>query len=65
MQPVAPTRGQGGGPLPPNVEKDGPRNSSKFDEKIGRENSSHFQQDRLFILERGPKTDLEEHWLKQ
>ena len=25
----------GGGRLPPNVEKDGPRNSSKFDEKIG------------------------------
>ena len=24
-----------GGRLPPNVEKDGPRNSSKFDEKIG------------------------------
>ena len=23
------------GRLPPNVEKDGPRNSSKFDEKIG------------------------------
>ena len=26
--------GQGGG-CPPNVEKDDPRNSSKFDEKIG------------------------------
>ena len=26
--------GQGGG-CPPNAEKDGPRNSSKFDEKIG------------------------------
>ena len=25
-----------GGQLPPNVEKDGPSNSSKFDEKIGR-----------------------------
>ena len=28
--------GKGGG-CPPNVEKDGPRNSSEFDEKIGRE----------------------------
>ena len=31
-------RRQGGarrGGCPPNVEKDGPRNSSKFDEKIG------------------------------
>ena len=27
--------GQGGRLPPPNVEKDGPRNSSKFDEKIG------------------------------
>ena len=26
---------EGGGRLPPNVEKDGPRNSSKFNEKIG------------------------------
>ena len=37
---VAPARGgqggQGGGGCPPNVEKDGPRNSPKFDEKIGR-----------------------------
>ena len=36
---MAPARGQGGkgtrGRLPPNVKKDGPRNSSKFDEKIG------------------------------
>ena len=31
---VAPARGARGR-LPPNVEKDGPRNSSKFDEKIG------------------------------
>ena len=27
---------RGGGGCPLNVEKDGPRNSSKFDEKIGR-----------------------------
>ena len=35
---VAPASGARGarGWLPPNVEKDGPRNSSKFDEKIGR-----------------------------
>ena len=34
---VAPARGGGkGGGCPSNVEKDGPRNSSKFDEKIGR-----------------------------
>ena len=34
---VAPARGgKQGGWLPPNVEKDGPRNSSKFDENIGR-----------------------------
>ena len=33
---VAPARGgQEGAVAPPNVEKDGPRNSSKFDEKIG------------------------------
>ena len=34
---VAPARGGGqeGAVAPPNVEKDGPRNSSKFDEKIG------------------------------
>ena len=32
-RPVAPARG---GAVAPNVEKDGPRNSSKFDEKIGR-----------------------------
>ena len=38
LSPVAPARGARGGQggrLPPNVEKDGPRNSSKFDEKIG------------------------------
>ena len=32
---MAPARGARGGRLPPHVEKDGPRNSSKFDEKIG------------------------------
>ena len=32
---VAPARGGKGGRLPPNVEKDGSRNSSKFDEIIG------------------------------
>ena len=30
---VPPARGKGA--VAPNVEKDGPRNSSKFDEKIG------------------------------
>ena len=35
MRAVAPARGQGGGGCLPNVEKDVPRNSSKFDEKIG------------------------------
>ena len=37
MRAVAPARGQGGkgGGCLPNVEKDGPHNSSKFDEKIG------------------------------
>ena len=35
MRAVALARGQGGAVAPPNVEKDGPRNSSKFDEKIG------------------------------
>ena len=39
LGPVAPARGSkgeqgGGGRLPPNVEKYGPHNSSKFDEKI-------------------------------
>ena len=33
---AAPARGGKGGRLPPNVEKDGSRDSSKFDEKIGR-----------------------------
>ena len=32
---MAPVRGAGGA-VAPNVEKDGPRNSSKFDEKIER-----------------------------
>ena len=31
---MAPARGGKRGRLPPIVEKDGPRNSSKFDEKI-------------------------------
>ena len=46
--------GQGGkggkgarGRLPPNVEKDGPRNSSKFDEKIGRGVRIHLRCEKI------------------
>ena len=36
-----------GGRLPPNVEKDGPRNSSKFDEKIGRGVRIHLRCEKI------------------
>ena len=44
---VAPARGGKGGRLPPNVEKDGPRNSSKFDEKIGRGVRIHLRCEKI------------------
>ena len=45
LYPEAPARGGArGGGCPPNVEKDGPRNSSEFDEKNwGGGVSSYFQ----------------------
>ena len=42
-------RRQGGkrGAVPPNVEKDGPRNSSKFDEKIGGGGDIHLRCEKI------------------
>ena len=39
--------GQGGRLPPPIVEKDGPCNSSKFDEKIGREMRIHLRCEKI------------------
>ena len=46
---VASSAGKGGkgGRLPPNVEKDGLRNSSKFDEKIGEEVGIHLRCEKI------------------
>ena len=42
-------QGRQGGSVapPPNVEKDGPRNSSKFDEKIGRGVRIHLRCEKI------------------
>ena len=45
---MAPARGaRGGAVAPPNVEKDGPRNSSKFDEKIGEGVDIHLRCEKI------------------
>ena len=41
--------GQGGG-CPPNVEKDGPRNSSKFDEKIEGGGGIHLRFEKIINI---------------
>ena len=40
-------KGGQGGRLPPNVGKDGPRNSSKFDEKIGMGVGTHLRCEKI------------------
>ena len=44
---VAPARGAGGAVAPPNVEKGGPRNSSKFDEKNGKGVRIHLRREKI------------------
>ena len=47
---MAPARGARGDGCPPNVEKDGPRNSSKFDEEIGEGVGIHLSCEKIINI---------------